>query len=186
VPAVGFVFGLAGSAGFMAFCVVRGQQLGMASPSVLLLAYGVTVIGLRVALPTVADRHHPLRVLSLACIVIAAGLTTASIAGSSAVLLTSATVIGVGVGLLTPAFFAAVFARAGAHERGAASGTASMAIDVGLGGGPMVVGALASAATLPAAFGVAAAVAVIGSVWALAVGRRTAGEKQRHEPHEVA
>jgi MFS family permease len=59
--------------------------------------------------------------------------------------------------------FAAIFARVPASERGAASGTASLFIDLGFGGGPMVLGIVAGSAGIPAAFLVAALVAAIGA-----------------------
>ena len=54
---------------------------------------------------------------------------------------------------------------------GAASGTASALIDLGLGGGPILMGFVAQAAGIPWAFGVAASVALAGSVWTLSLCR---------------
>jgi hypothetical protein len=84
-------------------------------------------------------------------------------------------VVALGVTLSTPAFFSAIFATAQASERGAASGTASVFLDLGLGGGPMVLGFAAQAAGIPFAFGVAAAVALAGCVWILVLFRMPRG-----------
>ena len=80
--------------------------------------------------------------------------------------------MALGVAFSTPAFFAAIFATAGPGERGAASGTASAFIDLGLGGGPILLGLVAAAAGIPWAFGAAAAVALAGSIWTLSLTRR--------------
>jgi predicted MFS family arabinose efflux permease len=77
--------------------------------------------------------------------------------------------MGIGVTFSTPAFFAAVFATASPSERGAASGTASVALDLGIGGGPILLGLVAQGAGIPAAFLVGAGVALVGSVWTLAL-----------------
>jgi hypothetical protein len=52
-------------------------------------------------------------------------------------------------------------------ERGAASGTVSAFLDLGLGGGPILLGLVAEALGIPWAFGVAAAVALAGCLWTI-------------------
>jgi hypothetical protein len=51
-----------------------------------------------------------------------------------------------------------------AAERGSAAATTSIFIDLGLGGGPMLAGALAAASSVPTAFLWVAAVPLAGSV----------------------
>jgi predicted MFS family arabinose efflux permease len=80
-----------------------------------------------------------------------------------------------GVTLSTPAFFSAIFATATSAERGAASGTASVFLDLGMGGGPMLLGLAAQAGGIPFAFGVAAIVALAGCGWILALFRMSRG-----------
>ena len=69
---------------------------------------------------------------------------------------------------MTPAFFAATFARVPPAERGAASGTMSFLIDLGFGAGPFVMGFVAALSGTPLAFGVGAAVALVGAAATLA------------------
>jgi hypothetical protein len=68
---------------------------------------------------------------------------------------------------MTPALFAATFARVLPAERGSAAGTGTLFIDLGFSGGPFVVGYAAAALGIPAAFGVAAAIALAGALGAL-------------------
>ena len=82
-------------------------------------------------------------------------------------------VTAVGVAFSTPAFFSAIFATASPSQRGVASGTASAAIDLGLGLGPIVLGLVADPFGIRWAFGVGAAVAVAGALWTLLLRRRT-------------
>ena len=72
----------------------------------------------------------------------------------------------------TPAFFSAIFATAGPDERGAASATASMALDLGLAGGPVGAGLVAERQGIPGAFAAAAGLACVGAAWTLALARR--------------
>ena len=87
-------------------------------------------------------------------------------------LLIGVTVMAVGVTFSTPAFFAAIFSTATPSQRGAASGTASAAIDLGLGLGPIALGFLAGPFGIPWAFAAAAAIAFAGGVWTLMLSRR--------------
>jgi MFS family permease len=79
-------------------------------------------------------------------------------------LIAAAILIGFGTALLTPAIFAMVFARAPAHMRGSAAATTSIFIDLGLSGGPVLVGLLAAEAGLPAAFLASALLPVVGAL----------------------
>lgn len=58
--------------------------------------------------------------------------------------------------------FAAIFAVVPGSERGSAAGTASVFIDLGLGGGAMIVGLVAAGAGIPAGFLAVAALAIAG------------------------
>jgi hypothetical protein len=78
--------------------------------------------------------------------------------------------LAVGVAFLTPAIFAAVFGVVPAHERGAAAGTLTIFIDLGLGGGTMLLGWVSSQTGIPLALGVAAAMTTAGA--AVLVGTR--------------
>lgn len=73
----------------------------------------------------------------------------------------------------TPAFFSAIFATADPSQRGAASGTASAAIDIGLGLGPIIRGLAAAQFGMPWAIGVGAAIAATGALWTLTLQQRT-------------
>ena len=61
--------------------------------------------------------------------------------------------------------FSAVFATAKPAERGAAAGTASLVLDVGLGLGPIGLGLVAQGASIPIALAVGAGCAAVGTVW---------------------
>lgn len=85
--------------------------------------------------------------------------------------LTGTVLLAGGVAFMTPAFFAATFARVEPAERGAAAGTGALFIDLGFSGGPFVAGMVAAAAGPPSAFAIAGAIALAGALGALVVPR---------------
>jgi len=130
------------------------------------------VIACRVLFARVPDRVPPFRLGALALALAAIGLVGLSQLQVPAAVLVSAAVLGIGVAFITPAMFSAVVARVEPGERGSALGTASVFIDIGLGGGPILVGLVAGVATISAGFAAAAAVAGVGALVALISGRR--------------
>ena len=122
--------------GFLAFAALRADAVGLASRSIPLFVYGSIVVVGRIAFAKAPDRLPSLPLGAAALAVIAAGLTVTAAWDTGAGLITGTALLAVGVTFSTPAFFAAVFATAGPTERGAASGTVSACLDLGLGGGP--------------------------------------------------
>lgn len=177
-PALGFFGGTLVASGFLAFGVLRATELDLVSPSRVLLVYGAAVILVRVLLPRLADEHDPLAVLAAALAVTTVGAVLAALASTPFALIVAAATIGVGVALMTPAFFVAVFADVPDHRRGAASATATMALDLALGAGPIVTGYAAAAAGIPVAFAATAALAALACLWTLSM-RRGRGASRR-------
>jgi predicted MFS family arabinose efflux permease len=173
IPAsIGFFSSIAASGGFLAFAALHSAAIGMSDTSLALLVYGVTVVAGRIALARVPDRLPPLPLGSAALGMIFAGLLVMVVSPTPIALIGGALGLALGVTLSTPAFFTAILASAGPSERGAASGTASAFIDLGLGFGPIALGLVARSGGIPAALGVAAAIAGLGAIWTLAVHRR--------------
>jgi predicted MFS family arabinose efflux permease len=126
----------------------------------------------RVAFAKVSDRLPPLRVGAAALVTISAGLALAAAWTTPVGLMLGAVLMAFGVTFSTPAFFAAIFATAGPADRGAASGTASVFMDLGFGGGPMLLGLVAESAGIPWAFATGAAIALLGAGWTLSRARQ--------------
>jgi predicted MFS family arabinose efflux permease len=165
----GFLASVVAMGGFLAFAGLHADALGMHHASLPLFVYGATVVVGRVVFAKVPDRLPPLPLGAAALIAIAFGALTVGTVTTPAGLVLGTVVLALGVTFSTPAFFSAIFATAAPSERGAASGTASMALDLGLGGGPVLLGMVAQSVGIPWAFGVAAAVAVTGSAWTLSL-----------------
>jgi MFS family permease len=123
----------------------------------------------------------PLRLMTAALVASGVGLCLAAGVPGAAGLYAGAALIALGVAFTTPAFFTAVMARVPPSERGSASGTASLFIDLGFGVGPVVFGLVADAASIPAAFACGAAVALAGAAWTLRLATVRPGEDVRAE-----
>ena len=170
-PGIGFLASIVAMGGFLAFAPLHAGAVGLARTSIPLFVYGIVVVICRIAFAKVPDRLPPLPVGASALAAIAAGLTVIALWSTPTGMIIGTAAMAIGVTFSTPAFFTAIFATARPSERGAASGTASAFLDLGLGGGPIMMGFVAQAAGIPWAFGVAASVALVGSVWTLSLRR---------------
>ena len=171
-PSIGFFTSLAAIGGFLAFAALHSEAVGMRDSSLPLFLYGAVVVVSRIALAKLPDRVPSLPLGATALATVAAGLACTALFPSPAGLLTGTVLLGLGISLSTPAFFSAVFATAAPDQRGAASGTASAFIDLGLGGGPILLGLVAGSAGIPWAFAVASAVALAGCLWTVTLHMR--------------
>lgn len=170
---IGFITSLAAMGGFLAFASLYAVRVGLGQASVALFVYGGVVVVCRIAFARVPDRLPSLPLAAAALTVIGCGLGLIAVWQSPVGLLLGVAVTAVGVSFSTPAFFSAIFATATPSQRGAASGTASAAIDLGLGIGPIGLGLLASPFGIPWAFAAAAIITFAGAVWTLMLSRRT-------------
>lgn len=168
---LGFFTSLVAIGGFMAFASLHSTEIGMENTSLALLVYGSVVVVCRVVFAKVPDRLPSLPLGGASLVAIAVGLLIAAMWQAPEGLLLGAVVLAVGVTFSSPAFFSAVFASASPSERGAAAGTASAFIDLGIGFGPIALGLVASAQGIPWAFATGAAVALAGAVWTASLTR---------------
>ncbi|HEX5994209.1 MAG TPA: MFS transporter [Jiangellales bacterium] len=171
-PALGFLSSIVAMGGFLAFAALHADDVGLTHTGLPLTVYGLVVVVCRVAFARVPDRFPPLRLGAAALAAMASGLVVMAVWPSPVGLIAGSVTLALGITFSTPAFFTAVFATAAPAERGAASGTASACMDLGLGGGPILLGIVAHAGGIPAAFAAGAAVGVAGMVWTLILGRR--------------
>lgn len=169
-PGLGLLVGMGGMASFFAFVTLRARELGMDGSSLVLLVFGAVVIGCRIVFAKLPDRIAPFKLGTLALACCASGLAAISVLPGTAGLVLGASLLATGVAFTTPAFFNAVVHRVSPNERGAALGTASLFIDLGFGGGPMLLGFVAGGASLAGGFAVVAVIAVLGSVATAYVG----------------
>jgi predicted MFS family arabinose efflux permease len=170
-PALGFFASVVAMGALFAFGALQANAVGLVPASTPLFVYGLVVVAGRLSLARFLDRLPALMLAAAALVIIAGGLMIMAFWSRPLGMVLGAAVFALGVTLSTPAFFSAIFATAQPSERGAASGTASVFLDLAMGGGPMLLGLTAQAGGIPFAFGLAAAVALAGSGWILALSR---------------
>lgn len=164
VPGLGLFIGVAVVGGFLAFASLHAARLGLDQWSTVLGLFGLVVVACRILFATLPDRVPPLRLAAAALGASGAGLVLIAAVPAVWSLFAGATVLAVGTAFLTPAVFAAIFSRVPPSERGSAAGTASVFIDLGFSGGPIILGLVAAASGIPAAFLTAAGLAAAGVV----------------------
>jgi predicted MFS family arabinose efflux permease len=170
-PALGFFASVVAMGALFAFGALQANAVGLMPASTPLFVYGLVVVAGRLSLARFLDRLPALMLGAAALVIIAGGLMIMAFWSAPLGMVLGAAVFALGVTLSTPAFFSAIFATAQPSQRGAASGTASVFLDLAMGGGPMLLGLAAQAGGIPFAFGLAAAVALAGSGWILALSR---------------
>lgn len=163
-PGLALFTGVAAMSGFLLLAGPHAESNGLDAWSLTFLAFGTIVVALRVAFARLPDRVPPMRLAAAALALCATGLVTMATWPGVGGLLAGTALLAGGVAFMTPALFAATFARVAPAERGSASGTATLFIDLGFGGGPLVVGFVAAGAGVPAAFAIAGAIALAGAV----------------------
>jgi MFS family permease len=164
VPGLGLFIGVAVVGGFLAFGSLHAARLGLDLWSTVPALFGLVVVACRLLFATLPDRVPPLRLAAAALGASGAGLTVIGAVPAAWSLFAGATLLAIGTAFLMPAVFAAIFSRVPPSQRGSAAGTASVFIDLGLSGGPVVLGFIAAVGGIPAAFLTAAGLAAAGVV----------------------
>lgn len=162
---LGFLASVVAMGGFLAFAALQAHDVGLTVTSLPLIVYGSVVIVGRIAFASLQDRLPSLTLGAASLGAMAIGLALIAVWTTSAGLLAGTALLALGVVFSTPAFFKSIFATARPEERGAASAMASACLDLGLGLGPILLGAVAQGAGIPAAMLVTAGFSVAGSGW---------------------
>jgi predicted MFS family arabinose efflux permease len=174
VPAsIAFLTSLIAVGGFLAFAALHAEDVDLERTSLPLFVYGLLIVFCRVAFAGLPDRLPSLPLGAASLVAIAAGIAVVALWREPVGMYVGVCVMAVGVSFCTPAFFSAIFATAGPSERGAAAGTASIFLDLGIGLGPILLGVIADGAGIPWAFGLASGVALVGAVWTVALVKRS-------------
>ncbi len=166
-PGLALFAGVAAMSAFMLLVGPRAERIGLDGWSLTFLLFGGVVVACRILFARLPDRVPPMRLGAVALGLSAFGLMIAATLPGVPALFAGSAVLAVGVAFMTPALFAATFTAVAPAERGAAAGTATLFIDLGFGGGPLMAGLVAASAGIPAAFAVGALVAGIGALGTL-------------------
>ena len=175
-PGIALGCGVLAMSGFMAFSVLLAKEVDARPWSLALLLFGTTVVVCRTVFARLPDRVEGTRMTTAALAMSATGMLLIGTFPSAAGLLAGAVACGVGSAFVTPAIFGLVFRTVPEAERGSAAASISLFLDLGLSGGPMLLGALAAATDLPWGFALVGLVPAVGALTLTAMRprRRTA------------
>lgn len=171
-PGAAFVAGVLGSAGFLAFVTLHARGIGMAGAGGALFTFGAVVVGCRLVFATTADRVPAVRLSGLALAAGAAGLAVVALWQDPAGVFLGAALLGVSSAFLTPAFYRVLMSRVPATQRGSGAAAFGIMVDLGLGGGPLLVGLIAARSSITTAFAAGAALALIAAILTLRAAAR--------------
>ncbi|MEV0321382.1 MFS transporter [Streptomyces sp. NPDC050658] len=118
--------------------------------------------------------------LGAGLLITAAGLAAATLSGPAGVL-TAAALIGCGTGLITPLGFAALAAGTPPERLGQTMGSAELGRELGDAGGPLLVAAIATTATLTYGYAALALLLAVPALLTLTSGRRRSAKPRRAE-----
>ncbi|GAA4267290.1 MFS transporter [Frondihabitans peucedani] len=117
-----------------------------------------------------SGRVHVAVGVPVGIVVLSAGLAVAALIPSPAVIFASAVVLGVGIGAVTPLGFAHLAATTPDDRIGRVMGSAELGRETGDAAGPLVVGAVAAASSIPAGLGVLALLGLVAAALSTRLG----------------
>jgi MFS family permease len=155
-------------ASVVALLPLFAEQAGLGNPGLFFTVFSVVVLVLRGPLGRVSDRRGRTAVIAPGLLVTFAALLVLSQAGSTTMLLVVAVLYAIGVGAAQPTLMAMTVDRAGPQERGAAMGTFTTAMDLGIGVGSVAWGVTAEAFGFQTMYVAASLLGLVGAAVLLA------------------
>ena len=144
------------------------------SGGVLYAVFAVTVIGVRIVSGALADARGAFGVAVPGIVLSSAGLLTMAAVHQPATAVLGVAVFGVGFALVFPALMAFAVGRVPDHERGEVLGSFTAFLDIGMGGGAYLVGAIVDTAGFGAAYATPAVLCLCGAALLTVIGRAPA------------
>lgn len=170
-PGLLVFFGLLGFGGYNAFAALYAREIGFDHPGLLFGLFALVVVIVRTAGRRVPDRLGGRRTLAISFVCLGAGLATIGAWQSVPGLFLGTIVFAVGQALVYPSAILLAMESATTVERSAVVGSVGAFVDVALGVGAFVLGAIAEVTSYGEAFIVSAAIASSGLLALLSVGR---------------
>lgn len=161
-PGLALALATLGYSAMSAFAVLHLDSAGVGHGAVAYTAFAASVVLTRLVLGSLPDRIGSVRTVIGAVSFEALGLVLVALAGAWPVAIAGAIVAGMGFSLLFPALALLVVTDADERSRGAALAAFTAFFDLGMGIGAPLAGAIASVTDYPAAFCIAAGVALAG------------------------
>jgi MFS family permease len=147
----------------LTFVPLYTPSVGLQGAALPLAVYALIVVALRIVGATWPDRFGAARLSGAALGLSAMGLAVLGLVPTTAGLMVGTVIFAIGVAFTMPALLALAVSRAPASERGSVVGTTTVFLDLVFGFAPVLLGAVADAASYGAVFLVSAALAAAAS-----------------------
>jgi MFS family permease len=177
-PGLVLLTGGIGYASVTGFGSLYARHVGIGD-GVLYAVFAVTVIGVRIVSGALADARGAIGVALPGLVVSAGGLFVMALLQRPVTAAVGVSLFGIGFALVYPALMAFAVARVPDHERGEMLGSFTAFLDVGVGGGAYMVGAIADAAGFGAAYATPAVLCLGGAALLGVIGRPAPSDRWR-------
>ncbi len=164
VPGSVLFLGMVALAGFAEFIPLYVDDVGLGESRSVFLLYGLLILGVRIFGARIPDRAGPLRAGTIAAGGISVGMFVLAVVASPMGVYSGTIAFSIGMSLLYPAVLTLALTGVSEAERGSSVGTVSSFFDLSQGVGAVLLGGVAAIAGIRGAFGVAAALALLGLV----------------------
>lgn len=150
--------------GIISFISIYGKEIGIKNPGLFFVVYAIALGVVRIVAGKVFDRQGPKTISIIGLISIIIGFPILALVQNLVGFLTAAFVMGCGLGVVFPIFQAMVNNMVTPQRRGLANSTLFTSIDIGIGGGMVLMGFLADAITISHTFFASTFIALLGLV----------------------
>jgi MFS family permease len=161
-PGLLVFFGLLGFGGYNAFAALYAREIGFDHPGLIFGLFGLVVVIVRTLGRRVPDRLGGRRTLAISFVCLGIGLATIGAWQAVPGLFAGTVVFAVGQALVYPSAILLAMEGTSTAERSAVVGSVGAFVDVALGVGAFVLGAIAEVTSYGEAFLVSAAIATSG------------------------
>ncbi|WP_419930034.1 MFS transporter [Candidatus Poriferisocius sp.] len=163
-PALLLGFGLMGYSGFLAFIELHVVDIGFDRSGVVFATFAVIIISMRILLARLPDRLGPQRTSTMSYLCSISGLWILAIWPQVPGVFIGTVFLAMGQTFLFPALFVMAVQTAPANKRSQAIGTFTIAFDLAMGLGGLVMGAVVGLASLSWAFFFGGSLSLVGLV----------------------
>ncbi|MEP7118579.1 MAG: MFS transporter [Acidobacteriota bacterium] len=150
-----------GYGGITSFVAMYSEASGVHPVSLYFTAFSLAILVTRPYVARLGDRIGHKKVFVPCLVLVVAGFALLAVGGSRTMFVISALVFGTGFGSAYPLFLGHVMRHVAPERRGAAFGSIIAAFDTGIGTGSMTIGWIVQHYGYRAAFGTAAALALL-------------------------
>ncbi|MCY3576871.1 MAG: MFS transporter [bacterium] len=163
-PALLLGLGLLGYSGFLAFIKLHVDDIGFEHSGAVFATFAVMVISLRILLARLPDRLGPQRTSTMSYVCSATGLWIIAFWSQIPGVFVGTAILAMGQTFLFPALFVMAVQSAPANKRSQAIGTFSIAFDLAVGLGGLILGGVVEVSSYSMAFFAGGSLSLLGLV----------------------